>query len=121
MSWALSRLYNAAMITTLETTQPVPLTRTDDGTIRIANTRVSLDVVINKYRQGATAEQLAYKFPALRLADIHAVIAWYLTHREMVEEYLREQAAAAAATQQFIEAKQDASHIRELLLARQAQ
>ncbi|MDQ3010422.1 MAG: DUF433 domain-containing protein [Acidobacteriota bacterium] len=109
------------MITVLETAQTVPLTTTEDGTIRIAGTRVSLDVVINKYKQGATAEQLAYKFPVLKLADIHAVLAWYLTHREATEAYLQEQTEAAIATRQFIEAHQDTTHIRERLLARQTQ
>jgi len=75
----------------LEATQPVPLVTAEDGTIRIASTRVSLESVVHHYQQGATAEEIALRFPALRLADVHACLAYYLNHREEVREYLARQ------------------------------
>ena len=59
----------------LESTQEVPLLASEDGTIRIGGTRVSLDSVLHHYQQGTTAEEIALRFPALRLADIHACLA----------------------------------------------
>lgn len=109
-------------MTMLETTQTMPLTLGEDGTIRITGSRVSLDSVVHHFKLGATAEQIAHKFPSLQLADIYAVITYYLNHREAVEEYLRQQEAAGDAIQQRIEAEPQyqttMADIRERLLSR---
>jgi hypothetical protein len=47
----------------------MPLTQWEDGTIRITGTRVTLDVIINQFKLGATAEQLHDNFPAASLQD----------------------------------------------------
>ena len=60
----------------LEPTQNVPLSVTEDGTIRIADTRVSLESVVHHYQQGATAEEIMLRFPVLRLADVHSCLAY---------------------------------------------
>src|ERR1051325_10916316 len=91
------------MMTTLDKTQEPPLRLTEDGTIRVANSRVSLDSVVHHYKLGASAEQIAQKFPALDLADVYAAIAYYLSHEDAVEEYLREQETAADEVQERIE------------------
>ena len=88
---------------TLETTQAVPLTRTKDGAIRITGSRVSLDSLVHHFKLGSTAEQIAQKFPSLALSDVHAVIAYYLTHRDAVEEYLQQQEAEGDAVRHKIE------------------
>lgn len=114
--------YNRLAMTTLETVQPIPLNLTADGTIRITGSRVSLDSLLHHYKLGATAEQIAYKFPSLRLADIHAAIAYYLNHRAAVEAYLQQQEARADELQQAIEDDPDyqtrVNELRERLLAR---
>jgi uncharacterized protein (DUF433 family) len=90
-------------MTTLEKTQAMPLRLTEDGTIRIADSRVSLDSVLHHYKLGASAEQIAQKFPSLDLADVYAAISYYLNHEETVEEYLREQEAKGDEFQKEIE------------------
>jgi uncharacterized protein (DUF433 family) len=89
-------------MTTLETTQTLPLRLTEDGTIRIAGSRVSLDSIVHHYKIGASAEQIAQSF-VLDLADVYAAIAYYLNHEETVEEYLREQEAQGDEVQRKIE------------------
>lgn len=115
-------VYNRVVMATFETTLTVPFTVTEYGTIRIADSRVSLDSVIHHYKLGAIAEEIAYSFPSLSLADIHLSIAYYLTHREEVEEYLRQQEAEADALQQKIESdpkqQKRMSELRERILAR---
>jgi hypothetical protein len=85
---------------------------------------VSLDSVVHHYKLGATAEQIAYSFPSLGLADIHLSIAYYLTHREEVEQYLRQQETEAEALKQKIESdpkhQKRMSELRERILARWA-
>ena len=86
----------------LETTQDVPLSVSDDGTIRVTGTRVSLDSVVHVYQRGAAAEEIALRFPALRLADIHSCLAYYLNHQEAVSDYLNRQAQAAGKLREHI-------------------
>ena len=82
-----------------ETTMTVPLTTTEFGTIRVSRSRVSLDSVVHHYKQGATAERIAESFPSLDLADVYAVIAYYLANRDSIEEYLQRQESEADALQ----------------------
>ena len=91
------------VMTIVESTQEVPLTVPPDGTIRITGSRVSLDSVIYHYRHGATAEEIALRFPGLRLADIHSCISYCLNHQEEVDDYLagRERSAACLARTYF--------------------
>jgi uncharacterized protein (DUF433 family) len=103
------------------TTQPLPLTRADDGTIRVTGSRVTFDSLIHQFKQGATAEQIHEDFPSLTLRDIYSAIAYYLHHTESVETYLREQDQAAAQTRQEMESQQDSSGLRERLRLRRAQ
>jgi uncharacterized protein (DUF433 family) len=105
-----------------ETTMTIPLTITEFGTIRIGQSRVSLDSVVYHYKQGATAESIAESFPSLNLPDIYAVIAYYLANRETVEEYLRQQETEADALQQQIESdptqQKATNQLRERIRAR---
>ena len=102
----------------------VPLTTTEFGTIRVGSSRVSLDSVVHHYKQGAAAEQIAQSFPTLELADVYAVIAYYLANRESVEEYLLQQEAEADALQQQIESdpkqREATTQLRERIQARWA-
>jgi uncharacterized protein (DUF433 family) len=109
-------------MTTLETSQTLPLRLTEDGTILIAGSRVSLDSVVHHFKLGASAEQIAQKFPVLDLADIYAAITYYLNHEEAVEEYLRQQEAKGDEIQKKIEAdpkhQKQFADLRARLLAR---
>lgn len=107
-------------MTLLISGEPVPLRTDEAGVVRVGNTRVSLDSVVCDYQSGATAEQIAFDFPTLDLADIHAVIAYYLRHREEVERYLADQQDQAAEVRRRIEPIVAGAEIRERLLARRA-
>jgi len=87
----------------LEKTQDLPLTLTDDGTIRISSSRVTLESVVFQHEQGASPEQIQESFPSLKLADIYAVISYYLNHRERITEYLLAQERKAKTLREDIE------------------
>jgi uncharacterized protein (DUF433 family) len=70
-------------------TGPVPLREDAEGVIRVGGTRVTLETVLTAYSRGATPEQITQDYSALDTADIYATIAYYLRHRDEVEEYLR--------------------------------
>lgn len=86
----------------LESKQDVPLSVSEDGTIRVTGSRVGLDSVLHYYQQGATAEEIALRFPSLRLADIHSCLAYYLNHQDKVGEYLDRQRDKADELQKRI-------------------
>ena len=106
----------------LDTTQNVPLTSTENGTIHITGSRVSLETVVAQYEQGSTAEQIHESFPSLRLADIYPAISYYLNHREQVDQYLHEQETKPQALRDSIEAdpvyKAKLTELRERIKSR---
>ena len=91
----------------LEETISMPLVVTEQGTIRIKGSRVSLDSIIHHFKLGATAEQIVQSFPSLSLCDVYSSIAYYLTHRQESEEYLKGQETAADALQEQLESNPD--------------
>ena len=99
-------------------TEPVPLEPDNDGVVRVGGTRVTLDTVISTFSNGATAEEIAQQYPSLHLADIYAVIGYYLRHTGEVEGYLSERQERAAAVKRENEVRFDPTGVRERLLAR---
>jgi uncharacterized protein (DUF433 family) len=97
----------------------VPLREDEQGAIRIGNTRVLLDVVIHEFRNGATAEGIVESYDALTLADVYAVISYYLQHADAVHDYLHRRQQEAKAVREMIEASQPPRpNLRAALLAR---
>ena len=99
--------------------EPVPLAVDYDGVVRVAGTRVTLDTVVAAFEQGATAEEIAQQYPSLRLADIYAVIGFYLRQRPSVEAYLKDRQQQAQLVRAQNEARTNPPGIRKRLLARQ--
>lgn len=98
--------------------QPVPLTLGEDGVFRVAGTRVTLDTVVDAFKTGATAEEIAQDYSVLDLADVYATIAYYLRFRSDVEEYLARRAEQRAAVRRENEARSDYRDLRQRLIAR---
>jgi uncharacterized protein (DUF433 family) len=87
----------------LEETISMPLVITEHGSIRIKGSRVSLDSIVHHFKLGATAEQIVQSFPSLSFGDVYSSIAYYLTHRQEIEEYLQQQETDADALQAQLE------------------
>lgn len=101
--------------------EPIPLRVDAHGTVRVGGTRLTLETVLDIFKQGASPQEIVAEFPDLELADVYAVITYYLRHQEDVDAYLRAQAAKAAAIRHQIEVRQgDQQGLRERLLARRA-
>ena len=103
-------------------TQPVPLRIDEHGAVRVGDSQVLLDVVIREFTNGAEPEAIACGYPTLNLADVYGVIAYYLRHRQEVDQYLDNRRQEAEKLRQEIEAKQPSrAELRAKLLARKAQ
>ena len=99
--------------------EPLPLRTDPGGTIRVGQTRVPLETVVHAFDEGASPEEIAFRFSTLELADIYATITYYLRHPRAVGEYLESQAARAKEARRKIEAHQpDRRSLRERLLVR---
>lgn len=97
---------------------PIPLHTDSDGVVRVGNTRVTLETVIGAFLDGASAEEIAYQYPSLDLADVYAVIAYYLRRRSDVDDYLQQRHQQADAVRKQNEIRFDPTGVRERLLAR---
>ena len=98
---------------------PVPLQADVDGVIRVRGTRVTLDTIITAFQEGASAEEIAQRYPTVALEDVYSVIGFYLRRRREVEAYLRQGLAEAAALKEHYESRLDPQGIRDRLLSRQ--
>src|SRR5438093_790928 len=98
---------------------PPPLRVDEGGTVRVGKSRVSLDLVVEQYENGMTPEDMVRAYDTLVLADIHAVIAYYLRHRDEVLAYLKRRAEDAESLRTKIEADHPRVS-REALLARRS-
>jgi uncharacterized protein (DUF433 family) len=96
----------------------VPLRVDAHGAVRIGPSRVTLHTVICAFKKGASPEEIIRSFDTLRLADVYAVIANYLNHREAIEDYLQEHERNGEAIRREIEAAQPQDGLRERLKAR---
>jgi uncharacterized protein (DUF433 family) len=101
-------------------TEPIPLTTDPQGVIRVGGTRVTLDTIVEVYEAGSRPEEIARHYPSVDLADVFAVITYYLRHREEVQEYLARRREHAAAVRRENEAGRDRENLRQRLLDRLA-
>ena len=105
-------------MTTALAMEPIPLMTGDDGVIRVAGTRVTLDTLAAAFSAGATAEEIAQDYSAVSLADVYAVIAYYLRHRGEIEGYLKRRAEQREAVRRDNETRFDYRELRQRLLSR---
>jgi uncharacterized protein (DUF433 family) len=102
-------------------TEKIPIETDKDGVIRVGNTRVTLETLVSAFNGGSTAEEIAYQFPVLNLADVYALITYYLRNRDIVEKYLNNRIILAEQVKRRNQKNKHMDDIRKRLLARQNQ
>lgn len=100
--------------------EPVPLTPDAHGIMRVGQTRVTLDILVNAFRSGQSPEEIREQYPAVDLADIYAVLAYYLRHTAEVDSYMAQQARESEQARDEMEAKFPPHGLRARLLARRS-
>jgi uncharacterized protein (DUF433 family) len=106
---------------------PVPLTNDGHGGLRVGETRVSLESVWRLHQQGASPAEIVQAFDTLQPADVHAVLAWALRHRDEVDAYLKRRDEEAAQIRRQLEEAgltpnpQESAKLKEKLEARRQQ
>ncbi|MEW6296357.1 MAG: DUF433 domain-containing protein [Thermodesulfobacteriota bacterium] len=99
-------------------TKPVPLHLDAAGVLRVGGTRVSLDSVIAAFHDGTTPEEIVSQYDTLSLADVYAVISYYLEHQADIDSYLATRRIQRGQLRQEVEAHHTPHGIRQRLLAR---
>lgn len=96
----------------------VPIQTDTDGVVRVAGTRVTLDIIVSAFEAGATAEEIAQQYASVPLVDVYSVITFYLRHRHDVDAYLSRRRARAERVREEVEQRFPSAGLRERLLAR---
>jgi uncharacterized protein (DUF433 family) len=100
------------------TIEAPPLISDPDGVVRVGNTRVTLDTLVEAFREGMTAEAIAEQYPSLQLGEVYSVIGYYLRHQAKVDAYLQQREQSAAQIRKENEARFNPVGVRDRLLAR---
>jgi uncharacterized protein (DUF433 family) len=98
----------------------VPLEEDASGAIHVERTRVTLDSVVHAFREGASAEEIVERFPAITLTAAYAAIAFYLQNQLEIDEYLKRRESETEQLRSHIESRPEAKAFRERLVARMA-
>jgi uncharacterized protein (DUF433 family) len=105
----------------LESEAP-PLRVDENGAIRVGNTHVLFVLVVRAFQGGATVEEITRMYETLNLADTYSAIAYYLRHRDEVQQYILEYDKQAEEIRTRIEERQGSQiGVRERLLRRMAE
>lgn len=99
---------------------PLPLRVEEGGVVRIGTSHISLDLVVDQYENGMTPEDMLRAYDTLVLADVYAVIAYYLRHKDEVRTYLKRRKEEADSLRAKIEAEHPRPSREDLIARRNA-
>ncbi len=95
-----------------------PIAVDQDGVMRVGGTRVTLETVVETFDDGAGPEEIVGQYPTLTLADVYAVLAFYLQHAAEVTEYLARRRTESEASEREARGQPHMRDLRARLLAR---
>lgn len=96
-------------------TKPAPLVVEGD-VVMVTGTRVPIDTIIHAYHRGETVEEIVEAYDALKLAQVYAVIAYYLDHQRELDDYLQRREAQQEKTYHYIDDHFNQAEFRQRLL-----
>jgi uncharacterized protein (DUF433 family) len=73
----------------------VPLVQWEDGTIRVHDSRVTLDTIVARFQVGDTLAEIHDGFPTVSPEQIKTIIDWYLNNQAEADSYLEQEEAEA--------------------------
>jgi uncharacterized protein (DUF433 family) len=98
---------------------PIPLYEDPPGVLRVGKGRVLLELVIRAFQRGQTPEAIIQSYDTLGLADVYAVVSYYLANPAPIDEYLDACDQKAGAMRQKLESAGMTGRVnKEELLAR---
>ena len=90
--------------------------------IRVKGTRITIDIILEAYLDGASAEMIANMWnPILRLEQVYATVTYYLHKRKEVLAYLERNRQAAEAAYAEHQKQGPSEAVRQLQALREEQ
>lgn len=83
-----------------------------DGGYWIADTRISLDSIVQAFTRGAAPESIQRAFPLLTLEEVYGAIAFYLARRREIDAYLEREDAAFGSVARDLNAAAQARNLQ---------
>ena len=96
----------------------VPLHLDKSGTVRVIGSCVTLDTIVSYFEQGESPEDIVDGFPTLKLADVYAIVSYYLKNKNAVRAYLREREKKAKVTRKKVQSHSNPREMKKRLLTR---
>lgn len=120
-----SEARGATTMTVLSPERPptlaIPLYEDPPGALRVGKSRVLLELVIRAFQRGQTPESIVQSYDTLSLADVYAVVSYYLANPAPFDVYLGSRDQENDAVRRKLEAASITGRItKEELLARGA-
>lgn len=75
----------------MQTSLEVPLIQDVKGRYVLRGTKLPLELILNAYKCGLSAERIASQYSGIEIRDIYALLAYYHDNRKELDEYLMEQ------------------------------
>lgn len=101
--------------------EQIPLCRDDHGSIRVGNTRVTLDSIAYCFKEGDSPEEIVEAFPTVSLSDVYLILGYCLRYQAEVDEYLEQGQQIARNMRERDESRFNTRSLRDRLLTRQSQ
>ncbi len=99
----------------------VPLVQWEDGSIRVRNSRVTLESLVHHMQVGDTVEDIRQSYPTVSVSQVKAILAWYHDNKADADEYIQQGEAEAERIWQRIVSQPGYQKLsREGLLRRKA-
>jgi uncharacterized protein (DUF433 family) len=81
----------------------VPLHMDELGVIYVDNTQITFEVIIRAFLNGALPEQIVEVYDELKLADVYAIIVYYLKNIDEMDDYIERAELESPSRSQVIE------------------
>ena len=94
----------------------VPLVQWEDGSVRVQNSRVTLETIVHRMQVGDTAEEINDSFPTVSVTQIKEILAWYFDNKADADQYLQEVEEEGERLRRLIESQPGYKERREKLL-----
>jgi uncharacterized protein (DUF433 family) len=72
----------------------------------VTGIRIPLERIIECHQEGLTPEAIVEAFDSLQLLDVDLIVAYYLDHKDEMQQYLAQREEQAEAVRQLIAAGQ---------------
>jgi uncharacterized protein (DUF433 family) len=94
----------------------VPLVQWENGSVRVQNSRVTLETIVHRMQMGDSPEEINDSFPTVSVEQIKEILAWYFDNKAEADQYLQEVEEEGERLQRWIESQPGYKERREKLL-----